>query len=125
MRKSKYTCDCEIIHQEVVDDLAPRLLDAATVKQAARFFKIMGDPTRVRILNALDLHELCVCDLANLLNMTKSAISHQLRTLRDVNLVKFRREGKTVFYSLSDRHVQDVFEVALDHLAEENQPSTD
>ena len=74
--------------------------------------------TRTKILWALDIDEMCVCDLAALLNMTKSAISHQLRTLREANLVKFRKEGKIVFYSLSDNHVKDILEKGLEHISE-------
>lgn len=80
------------------------------------FFKILGDPTRMKILWALDGTELCVCDLAVELNMTKSAISHQLNSLRAAKLVKFRKEGKNVFYSLDDEHVNQIIEVALDHI---------
>lgn len=118
MKKNRFSCDCEVIHQDVVDKLTDRLFPDEHVKLMTNFFKIMGDSTRVRILNALSLHELCVCDLANLLDMTKSAISHQLRRLREGNLVKFRREGKTVYYSLKDDHVEAVFAVAHEHVTE-------
>ena len=84
----------------------------------ADFFKVLGDSTRARIMWALDESEMCVCDLAVLLNMTKSAISHQLRSLRQANLVKYRREGKVVFYSLADDHVKQIFEKGLEHICE-------
>ena len=80
---------------------------------------MFGDTTRIRILWALDHAELCVCDIAALLNMTKSAISHQLRQLKQANLVKYRREGKNVFYALSDEHVHIIFEKGLEHIREE------
>lgn len=80
------------------------------------FFKVLGDKTRTGIVCALDGNELCVCDLAALLGMTKSAISHQLAYLKNAKLVKFRREGKNVFYSLDDDHVQSVVEMAVEHL---------
>ena len=82
------------------------------------FFKVISDSTRTRIIWALDQHEMCVCDLAALLNITKSAISHQLRALRQSNLVSFRREGKVIFYSLADEHVKAVFEMGLEHIRE-------
>ncbi|NLG06023.1 MAG: winged helix-turn-helix transcriptional regulator [Clostridia bacterium] len=85
--------------------------------EVADFFKVMGDPTRVRILWALDQGEICVCELAELLEMTVSAISHQLQSLRGAKLVKSRRQGKHIFYSLDDEHVRDVFETAIQHLA--------
>ncbi len=82
------------------------------------FFKVLGDSTRSKIIWALDEHEMCVCDLAVLLGMTKSAISHQLRSLREANLVINRREGKNVFYSLADDHVKQIFEKGLEHIRE-------
>ena len=82
------------------------------------FFKMLGDSTRAKIMWALDKHDMCVCDLAALLGMTKSAISHQLKTLRDANLVKFKKDGKLVIYSLDDDHVKDIFEKALEHVLE-------
>ncbi|NMA65168.1 MAG: winged helix-turn-helix transcriptional regulator [Clostridiaceae bacterium] len=92
--------------------------DETDIYNLADFFKVLGDSTRAKIISALDISEMCVCDLAVLLNMTKSAISHQLRALRQANLVKHRREGKVVFYSLSDDHVKSVFELGLEHIKE-------
>lgn len=89
-----------------------------TLYRLADLFKIFGDPTRIRILSALGRHELCVCDIAELLGMTQSAISHQLRVLKQMELVKFRKEGKTVFYSLADSHVSTILEQGLDHVNE-------
>ena len=82
-------------------------------------FKTFGDPTRIRILTALSRRELCVCDIAELLGMTQSAISHQLRILKQMKLVKFRRDGKTVYYSLADSHVSTILSQGIDHVTEE------
>nr|WP_330410831.1 metalloregulator ArsR/SmtB family transcription factor [Lachnotalea glycerini] len=84
----------------------------------ADFFKVFGDTTRIKILYVLFQSEMCVCDIANLLNMTQSAISHQLRTLKQMQLVKFRREGKTVFYSLSDGHIKTIINQGMEHICE-------
>lgn len=111
-------CECESVHQDIVDAVSPQLLNADEAIGLASLFKLFGDGTRVRILQALRVHELCVCDLACLLNMTKSAISHQLKALRLSNLVKFRREGQNVFYSLADEHVESILDLGLDHLRE-------
>lgn len=86
--------------------------------QMAELFKTFGDPTRIRILTSLARQEMCVCDIAELLGMTQSAISHQLRVLKQMELVKFRREGKTVFYSLADSHVSTILAQGLDHVCE-------
>lgn len=111
-------CDCESIHQDVVDAVKPQLLNDAEAIDLASVFKLFGDGTRVRILQALRVHELCVCDLACLLGLTKSAISHQLKALRLSNLVKFRREAQNVFYSLADEHVEAILDIGLEHLRE-------
>ncbi len=111
-------CECESVHQDIVDAVSPQLLNADEAIDLASLFKLFGDGTRVRILQALRVHELCVCDLACLLGMTKSAISHQLKALRLSNLVKFRREGQNVFYSLADEHVESMLDLGLDHLRE-------
>ncbi|WP_052330246.1 ArsR/SmtB family transcription factor [Thermicanus aegyptius] len=86
--------------------------------EMAQLFKILGDPTRVRILQALSISEMCVCDIAALLEMTQSAISHQLRLLKQGRLVKYRRDGKVVYYSLNDNHVRLIFDQALSHITE-------
>ena len=111
-------CDCEVIHADVVEKVKNIMPDETDIYNLADFFKVLGDSTRAKIISALDISEMCVCDLAVLLNMTKSAISHQLRALRQANLVKHRREGKVVFYSLSDDHVKSVFELGLEHIKE-------
>lgn len=99
------------------ESLKKTLPDPAFLTELADFFKVMGDPTRLRILWALDQQELCVCELAELLDMTVSAISHQLQSLRGAKLVKSRRQGKHIFYSLDDEHVRAVFETAAEHVA--------
>ncbi|MCL1795440.1 MAG: metalloregulator ArsR/SmtB family transcription factor [Clostridia bacterium] len=111
-------CDCEVIHQDVVQNVRERMPPRDDFLSLANLYKMFSDPTRVRILWALHCDELCVCDLAVLLNMTKSAISHQLKSLRLSNLVKFRRQGKVVFYSLADEHIQDIFEKGFAHIHE-------
>lgn len=112
-------CDCDVIHAEVVERVKRRMPEDSALYDLSDFFKVLGDSTRVRIMWALDESEMCVCDMAVLLNMTKSAVSHQLKALKQANLVKFRREGKNVFYSLDDQHVRDIFEKALEHTAEQ------
>ena len=111
-------CDCEVIHGDIVDEVKKRMPEDEDIYDLSDFFKVLGDSTRMRIIWALDESEMCVCDIAVLLNMTKSAISHQLRALRNANLVKFRREGKTVFYSLKDKHVRDIYEIGMEHIKE-------
>lgn len=109
-------CECETVHNEAVEKSKLNMPSENDISALSDFFKILGDPTRMKILWALDGAELCVCDLAVELGMTKSAISHQLNALRSSKLVKYRREGKNVFYSLDDEHVNQIIEVALDHI---------
>jgi len=116
--KEDILCDCDVIHADVVNEVKQRMPKQDILWDLSDFFKVLGDSTRVRIIWALDEHEMCVCDIAVLLNMTKSAISHQLKTLKQANLVKFRREGKVVFYSLMDEHVKDIFEKGMEHIKE-------
>lgn len=120
MAKKEVICDCEVIHADVVDKVKKNMPAESTLYDLSDFFKVLGDSTRVKILWALDEHEMCVCDLAVLLNMTKSAISHQLSSLKQANLVKFRRQGKIVFYSLADDHVKQIYEMGLEHIKESN-----
>lgn len=111
-------CDCDVIHADIVEKVSGHMPDEEKLYDLADFFKMFGDSTRIKILWALDSEEMCVCDLAVLLNMTKSAISHQLKTLRQEKLVKYRREGKNAFYSLQDEHVKNLLEIGLEHLEE-------
>lgn len=110
--------ECEVLHEEVVQTVKKQMLEEDILFDVSDFFKMLGDSTRAKIMCALDKHDMCVCDLAALLGMTKSAISHQLKTLRDANLVKFKKDGKLVIYSLDDDHVKDIFEKALEHVLE-------
>jgi len=112
-------CDCDVIHGDVVEAVKKKMPEEDILYDLSDFFKVLGDSTRVKIMWALDEREMCVCDLAVLLNMTKSAISHQLKSLRQANLVKFRRDGKVVYYSLSDDHVKEIFEKGLEHIRED------
>ena len=118
MTKNEFYCDCTILHADVVETVKKQMLKSSEFDAVTKFFKTIGDSTRVRIMWALYNHEMCVCDLANLLSMTKSAISHQLRELRLSNLVTCKRVGKTVFYSLSDDHVTSSIHNALEHVRE-------
>ena len=119
MGRSELECDCEIIHNEAVEEVKRGLEDDQVLQAVSDFFKALCDKTRMKIVQALEIHELCVCDISVLLNMTKSAISHQLKYLRDLNIVKSKKVGKEVFYSLSDEHVQEIVEVAKRHIKEE------
>ena len=118
MAKNEFVCDCNVIHQDVVDKITSEMLKDDLFYKIADFFKILGDTTRTKILFALDKKEMCVCDIANVLNMSKSSISHQLGTLRRRGIVRCRKEGKEVYYMLDDDHVKDIFEKALEHVLE-------
>ncbi|MFI3237882.1 MAG: metalloregulator ArsR/SmtB family transcription factor [Lachnospiraceae bacterium] len=114
--KEDMNCTCNTIHQDIVTVVKQEMISSDTIQDISVFFKILGDPTRVKIVWALEQHELCVCDIAETLEMTKSAISHQLALLRKYNIVKPRREGRQVFYSLDDEHVTLVVEMAKTHV---------
>lgn len=111
-------CDCDVIHEDVVNSVRERMPHEEDLYDLAELFKVFGDSTRIRILWALDESEMCVCDIAVLLNMTQSAISHQLRVLKQAKLVKSRRDGKIVYYSLDDEHVKQIFDQGLSHINE-------
>lgn len=106
------------IHPEVVDKVASYMQDAQTLERMSVFLKVVADPTRLKIVNALLIDELCVCDLARLLGMEHSAVSHQLAVLRKNAVVNVRQEGKVKYYSLSDNHINTVFNVTLTHVNE-------
>ena len=116
MSKNEFICDCNVIHQDVVDNVSKNLPEFNTFLKLADFFKLLGDTTRAKILFSLDKHEMCVCDIANVLGMSKSSISHQLGTLRRAGIVKCRKEGKEVYYMLDDDHVKKSFELGLEHI---------
>jgi DNA-binding transcriptional ArsR family regulator len=111
-------CDYMHAHEEVVAKVNQIMPDEEILYDLAELFKIFGDSTRIKILYILFESEMCVCDIAQLLNMTQSAISHQLRALKQSKLVKYRREGKTVFYSLADGHVRTIIGQGMEHVAE-------
>ncbi len=116
--KDQDRCICTQVHKDIVDKVKGKMPQEEKLYDLAELFKVFGDTTRIRILWALDESELCVCDLAELLSMTQSAISHQLRVLKQAKLVKYRKDGKNVFYSLDDEHVKQVFEQGLLHISE-------
>ena len=111
-------CGFLCVHEDTVDQVLGQMPHDEQLYDLAELFKVFGDSTRIKILYALFEAELCVCDIAQLLNMNQSAISHQLRVLKQSQLVKFRREGKTVFYSLADGHVRTILSQGMEHLAE-------
>ena len=111
-------CECDVIHHETVAAVRREMPSDAEFHALAELYKMFSDPTRVKILRALLASEMCVCDIAALLGMTKSAISHQLKSLRLANLVKYRRDGKMLYYSLSDDHVRTIFEMGFAHIHE-------
>ena len=110
--------DCEAINPDIVNKVMPDMPDVRVLYDLSDFFKVMGDSTRIRLLWALEEAEMCVNDLAVLLDMTKSAVSHQLKILRTAKLVKAEKRGKNVYYSLTDEHVKIVLEMVLDHVRE-------
>lgn len=118
MPKSNEVCECEIIHEDVVKKVKQTFPKDEMMFDLADFYKIFGDTTRVKILYALDKSELCVCDISALLGMSLSAVSHQLKILRDSNLVKTKRQGKIIYYSLSDDHVKSILECGIEHISE-------
>ncbi len=116
--KKENNCDCEIIHHDKVRKAKQTMLDEEDLLNMADFYKAFSDSTRIKIIGLLEKNELCVCDIASIINMTKSAVSHQLKYLREMNLIKARKSGKEVWYSLADEHVKLVFDVCLEHVRE-------
>ena len=112
-------CETVEVHQELLEVVKKTMPDETELYDLAELFKVFGDSTRIRILFVLSSAEVCVCDLAAALGMTQSAISHQLRILRQSKLVKSRKEGKTVFYSLADGHVRTIIAQGMEHIEEE------
>lgn len=110
--------DCEATNIDIVYNVKPKMPEMRTLYELSDFFKVMGDGTRIQLLWALEQSEMCVGDLAVLLNMTKSAVSHQLKVLRTAKLVKALKKGKNVYYSLDDNHVKTILEKALEHVCE-------
>ena len=118
MGKNENTCDCNMVHGETIEHVRQEIVSQDELTRMAKLYKIFGDGTRLNILAALNCHEMCVCDLAVLMDMTKSATSHQLRILRENNLVRFEKVGKHSYYSLADDHVKYMLNIALDHVNE-------
>ena len=116
--KERDTCEAHAVHRDRIERAAQTMPDGLVFDRLAEVFKVLSHQTRLKILHALFQEELCVCDLAALLGMSESAISHQLRLLRTLRLVRHRREGKLVYYALDDQHVQQLFEAVLEHLQE-------
>ena len=111
-------CESNEIHEDLLKIVDETLPEETELYDLAELFKVFGDSTRIKILYVLFQSEMCVCDIAQLLNMSQSAISHQLRVLKQAQLVKYRREGKTVFYSLADAHVNTILNQGLEHIEE-------
>lgn len=111
-------CDCEPQNVELVNKARKKMPEYGEISDLLDFFKVMGDSTRLQLLMALQLDEFCVSDLSYLLNMTRSAISHQLKALKVAKLIKSRKEGKIVYYSLDDDHVREVLEKSFEHVKE-------
>ncbi len=112
------TCESEIIHEDTVKKVKATFPKDEMIFDLADFYKIFGDTTRVKILYALDKSELCVCDISALLGMSVSAVSHQLRALRESDLVRTKRDGKVIYYSLADEHVRSILECGIEHIKE-------
>ena len=106
------------VHEEIVKQVNEEIPDEEKLYDLADFFKVFADSTRIKILYVLLCSEMCVCDLAQILNMTQSAISHQLRILKQMDLVRNRREGKTIFYSLADDHIKEILNQGMEHINE-------
>lgn len=117
-RKTAPGCEFMHVHEEIVERVNQVMPGEEELFDLSELFKIFGDSTRIRILYVLFESEMCVCDIAQLLGMTQSAISHQLQVLKKSKLVKYRREGKTVFYSLADGHVRTILDQGMEHVTE-------
>ena len=118
MKRSLPVCESAVIHKGIIEEVKNKMQEEEVLYELADFFKILGDSTRIKILNALFYSEMCVCDIASLLEMTQSAISHQLRVLKQGRLVKYRKAGKVVYYSLDDDHIKHIVEQGLTHIME-------
>jgi len=112
------SCECNVIHEDIVNKVKKNMPKEEHLYDLAELFKVFGDTTRIKILYALFASEMCVCDIAALINMTQSAVSHQLRVLKQARLVKYRKEGKVVYYSLDDDHIKQIFDQGYMHITE-------
>lgn len=120
-RRQDDHCEETLVHEDAVARLGSRMPEDGMLEGVAELFKMFGDPTRARIICALSMEELCVCDLTALLGMQQSAVSHQLRLLKAVRLVRSRKQGREVYYSLDDQHIQSIFAMAFAHVSEEKE----
>lgn len=111
-------CECIQIHEDIIQKVDEVMPDEESLYDLADFFKVFADSTRIKILYALLQTPMCVCDISQVLNVSQSAVSHQLRMLKQMKLVKFKREGKTIFYSLSDNHIENILNQGMEHIAE-------
>jgi DNA-binding transcriptional ArsR family regulator len=118
MKQGKDICDCRVIHDDKVNKARQKALDDLTTEDLCQTFKALGDISRIKILWALEYQEMCVCDLAAFLGISESAVSHQLRLLRTLRLVKNRRAGTILYYRLADDHVSQLVRIALEHIEE-------
>jgi len=109
---------CNVIHRDVVDSVSDKMMEPEKMEELAEFFKVFGDSTRLKILYALSISEMCVCDIAAVLGTSQSAVSHQLKILRQMRLVKYRREGRVIYYSHDDEHITEIFRKGLEHINE-------
>lgn len=117
MSRNEYNCDCNMLHKELVEATLAAMPKEDVLCALSEFHKIIGDLTRCKLIFALLEQEMCVCDLANILSMTKSSISHQLSKMKECGVVKCRKEGKSVYYSLDDHHVAEIFSLSLRHIS--------
>lgn len=111
-------CNCNYINEKAIKEVNKNMLDDNVLIDMADFFKIFGDCTRLKIINVLLNSKMCVCDIANVLGMTHSAISHQLRVLKQFKIVKYQKVGKVVYYELDDDHIEKIFDEGKDHINE-------
>ncbi len=116
MKSEELVCDCNVMHQDVVANAIKNKPNKENLENLSELFKVIGDLTRLKILWTLDNNEMCVCDIANVLNMTKSSISHQLAVLRENEIVKSRKSGKEVYYTLDDEHISKLYEIGIEHI---------
>lgn len=114
---NKDVCSCNVIHEDIVNKVRSNMPNEEKLYDLADLFKVFGDTTRIKVICALFQEEMCVCDIATTLGMSHSAISHQLRVLKSSGLVKYRREGKVVYYSLDDEHVKNIFDQGFSHIS--------
>ena len=111
-------CDCRVIHEDVVEKVRTRMVSPETLLETAEFFRVLGDSTRMGILHVLSNQELCGCDICALLNMSQSAVSHQLRILKQARLVRYRKVGKIVYFRLDDDHIRKIMDIGIAHVKE-------